>query len=89
MAAPTESAADEEFRAGVRDWLEEHLSGDFAGLRGKGGPGREHEAYDERLAWDRHLARHGWTCIGWPEEHGGRGLSLERQVIVHEEYSDA
>ena len=89
MRAPTECAADEEFRAEVRDWLEEHLSGDFAGLRGKGGPGREHEAYDERLAWDRHLSRHGWTCIGWPEQHGGRGLSLERQVIFHEEYARA
>jgi alkylation response protein AidB-like acyl-CoA dehydrogenase len=89
MRASTESAADEEFRAEVRDWLEEHLAGDFAELRGRGGPGREHEAYDERLAWDRHLAGHGWTCIGWPEEHGGRGLSLERQVIFHEEYARA
>ncbi|HET7349963.1 MAG TPA: acyl-CoA dehydrogenase family protein [Marmoricola sp.] len=89
MRAPTESAADESFRAEVRDWLAEHLAGDFAGLQGKGGPGREHEAYDERLAWDRHLARHGWTCIGWPEEHGGLGLSLEQQVIFHEEYAHA
>ena len=89
MRALTESAADEEFRTEVRDWLEEHLAGDFADLRGTGGPGREHEAYDERIAWDRHLAEHGWTCIGWPEEHGGRGLSLERQVIFHEEYARA
>jgi alkylation response protein AidB-like acyl-CoA dehydrogenase len=80
---------DEEFRAEVRAWLEEHLSGEFAELRGLGGPGREHEAHDERLAWDRHLARHGWTCLGWPEEHGGRGLPLFQQVIFHEEYARA
>jgi alkylation response protein AidB-like acyl-CoA dehydrogenase len=80
---------DEEFRAEVRAWLEEHLSGEFAALRGLGGPGREHEAHDERLAWDRHLARHGWTCLGWPEEHGGRGLPLFQQVIFHEEYARA
>jgi alkylation response protein AidB-like acyl-CoA dehydrogenase len=83
------SAEDEAFRAEVRAWLEDHLTGDFAELRGKGGPGREHEAYDERVAWDRHLAQHGWTCIGWPEEYGGRGLPLFQQVIFHEEYARA
>jgi alkylation response protein AidB-like acyl-CoA dehydrogenase len=65
----TYSPEDEAFRAEVRSWLEEHLTGDFAELRGKGGPGREHEAHDERIEWDRHLARHGWTCIGWPKEY--------------------
>ncbi|MET0838009.1 MAG: acyl-CoA dehydrogenase family protein [Marmoricola sp.] len=83
----TYSPEDEAFRAEVRAWLEENLSGEFAELRGKGGPGREHEAYDERVAWDRHLAQHGWTCLGWPEEHGGRGLPLFQQVIFHEEYA--
>ena len=47
---------DEEFRAEVRAWLEANLTGEFAGLRGAGGPGREHERHDERLAWNRHLA---------------------------------
>ncbi len=83
------SPEDEAFRAEVRSWLEEHLSGEFAELRGKGGPGREHEVHDERIEWDRHLAKHGWTCIGWPEEYGGRGLPLFQQVIFHEEYARA
>ena len=77
------------FRAEVRAWLEDNLVGDFAAIRGKGGPGSEHETFEERRAWDRHLAAHGWTCIGWPEEYGGRGLSLAEQVIVHEEYARA
>jgi alkylation response protein AidB-like acyl-CoA dehydrogenase len=85
----TYSAEDEAFRADVRAWLEENLSGEFADLRGRGGPGREHEAFDERVAWDRHLAAAGWTCLGWPKEHGGRGLSLLQQVIFHEEYAEA
>ncbi|HET8559560.1 MAG TPA: acyl-CoA dehydrogenase family protein [Marmoricola sp.] len=85
----TYTAADEAFRAEVRAWLADNLSGDFAGLRGAGGPGREHEAYEGRLAWNRHLAAHGWTCLGWPEEHGGRGLPLFWQVIFHEEYARA
>jgi alkylation response protein AidB-like acyl-CoA dehydrogenase len=78
-----------EFRATVRDWLEDNLTGEFAGLRGLGGPGREHEAFDERLAWDRHLAAAGWTCLGWPAAHGGRALDLDRRVVFHEEYAAA
>jgi alkylation response protein AidB-like acyl-CoA dehydrogenase len=80
---------DDQFRADVRDWLEANLTGEFAGLRGTGGPGREHERYDERLAWHRHLAAAGWTCLGWPAEFGGRGATLARQVIFHEEYARA
>jgi alkylation response protein AidB-like acyl-CoA dehydrogenase len=85
----TYGVEDEAFRAEVRAWLEDNLVGDFAALRGLGGPGREHEAHQERLAWDRHLAAHGWTCIGWPREYGGRGLPLFQQVIFHEEYARA
>ena len=84
-----EAAEDRAFRAEVRGWLEDNLVGEFAGLRGLGGSGRDLEAHDERLEWDRHLAKHGWTCIGWPTEYGGRGLSLSRQVIFHEEYARA
>jgi alkylation response protein AidB-like acyl-CoA dehydrogenase len=80
---------DEEFRAEVRAWLDANLTGEFAGLRGAGGPGREHERYEQRLAWNRHLAAAGWTCLGWPAEFGGRGASLARQVIFHEEYARA
>lgn len=78
---------DEVFRAEVRGWLADNLVGEFAKLRGLGGPGREHEAFVERLAWDRHLAAAGWTCLGWPVEHGGRGADLDQQVIFHEEYA--
>ena len=81
------SAEDEAFRAEIRGWLQEHLTGAFAELKGLGGPGKDHEAIEERLAWNRHLAEHGWTGIGWPKEHGGRGLSMWQQVIFHEEYA--
>ena len=81
------SREDEEFRDRLRRWLAENLTGRFAALRGAGGPGREHEAHDERLAWNRHLAAAGWTCLGWPAEHGGRGATLAQQVIFHEEYA--
>ncbi|MEV5707223.1 acyl-CoA dehydrogenase family protein [Actinoallomurus sp. NPDC052274] len=77
----------ETFRAEVRAWLEDNLSGEFAGARGLGGPGREHEAFDVRLAWERHLATAGWTCLGWPEQYGGRGAGVAEQVVFYEEYA--
>jgi alkylation response protein AidB-like acyl-CoA dehydrogenase len=79
----------EEFRAEVRDWLAENLVGEFAALKGLGGPGRENEAFEERRAWNRHLAEAGLTCLGWPVEHGGRGLSVAHRVAFYEEYAIA
>ena len=77
----------EEFRAEVRDWLAENLVGEFAALKGLGGPGREHEAFEERRAWNQRLAKAGLTCLGWPVEHGGRGLSVAHRVAFYEEYA--
>lgn len=79
----------EEFRAEVRGWLAENLAGDFGALKGLGGPGREHEAFEERRDWNRHLAAAGLTCLGWPVEHGGRGLSVAHRVAFYEEYARA
>jgi alkylation response protein AidB-like acyl-CoA dehydrogenase len=79
----------QEFRAEVRQWLADNLVGDYAALKGLGGPGREHQAYGERLAWNQHLAEAGLTCLGWPEEHGGRGLSVAHRVAFYEEYAHA
>ena len=79
----------QEFRAEVRQWLADNLVGEYAALKGLGGPGREHEAFEERLAWNRHLAAAGLTCLGWPVEHGGRGLSVAHRVAFYEEYAIA
>ncbi len=83
------SEEDEAFRAEARSWLTEQLNGDFARVRGRGGPGDEHALFDERLEWEHHLGASGWNCVGWPTEHGGRGLSLHQQVIWFEEYARA
>jgi len=77
----------QEFRAEVRQWLADNLVGEFAALKGLGGPGREHEAFIERRAWNQHLAAAGLTCLGWPEEHGGRGLTVAHRVAFYEEYA--
>jgi alkylation response protein AidB-like acyl-CoA dehydrogenase len=83
------SAEDEAFRAEARDWLTTQLEGEFAVLRGRGGPGDEHSLFEERLEWERALGRAGWNGIAWPKEYGGRGLSLTQQVIFYEEYARA
>ncbi|MDQ0127153.1 alkylation response protein AidB-like acyl-CoA dehydrogenase [Pseudomonas lini] len=83
------SNADEAFRREVAHWLTEHLSGEFAPLRFRGGPGDEHSFPEERKAWERELAAGAWIGLGWSKAHGGRGLSLGQQVIFHEEYARA
>jgi len=67
----------------------DHLRGEFAILRHRGGPGDEHAFVAERMAWERELAGGGWTCVGWPTEHGGRGLPIDLEVAFHEEYARA
>ncbi len=83
------SPEDEAFRAEIRAWLEVRLDGEFRHLRGRGGPGREHEAIEPRMAWERELGAAGWIGLGWPRSAGGGGASLWRQVIFHEEYARA
>lgn len=81
------SAEDELFRNEVATWLKENLIGEFEQLRFRGGPGDEHMFPEERKKWEQKLAEGGWTCVGWPKEHGGRGCSIEQQVIFNEEYA--
>jgi alkylation response protein AidB-like acyl-CoA dehydrogenase len=83
------SQADEQFRSEVAAWLQHNLTGEFAKLKFRGGPGDEHSFPEERKAWERKLAEGRWTCVGWPKEHGGRGCSIEQQVIFFEEYARA
>lgn len=85
----TFSAEDEQFRQEVADWLEANLCGDFEPIRFRGGPGDEHSFVEERKVWEQALAEGGWTAIGWPKEFGGRGASIEQQVIFNEEYARA
>jgi alkylation response protein AidB-like acyl-CoA dehydrogenase len=77
---------DEAFRKEVRAWLSDHVVGEYAALGGRGGSGDETFAFEARLRWEHELAAGGWTCLGWPIEHGGRGATIAQQVIFNEEY---
>ncbi len=83
------SREDEAFRREVAEWLDAELSGAFAMVRGRGGPGDEHALVGERRAWERRLGEAGWSCIGFPREYRGRAATLPQQVIFYEEYARA
>jgi len=69
----------EEFRARFRAWLERHYPPEWRRpivLRLRG---------EQEKKWLRLLYDHGWRLPAWPREHGGLGLSLEKQLAYHEE----
>ncbi|MCU1484001.1 MAG: acyl-CoA dehydrogenase [Actinomycetia bacterium] len=83
------SAEDEAFRTEVREWLAANLTGKFKEAGHIGGSGREHEGHEIRHEWEQVLGANGWTCLGWPKQFGGRGATLNQQVIFNEEYVKA
>jgi len=85
----TFSAEDERFRKDIASWLKANLCGEFEHLKFRGGPGDEHMFPEERKRWEQQLAAGHWVGIGLPKENGGRGASIEQQVIFAEEYARA
>jgi alkylation response protein AidB-like acyl-CoA dehydrogenase len=82
--SPSEAA----FRAEVRAWLGDHLTGDFAALGSGGGPADE-TGWDVRLEWEKLLGRDRWVGVSWPVEYGGRGADVAQQIVFNEEYARA
>ena len=85
----TRTAAEQVFAEEVRTWLEEHLVGANADLRGRGGVGQEDVEPKRLLAWERELADGGWLGLDYPEHLGGRDASLSEQVVFHQTYVEA
>jgi len=82
------SPNDREFADEVRSWLDAHLIGEYRKYLGVGGPDNA-EAWDVRLAWERQLAAAGWTCLTWPKEYGGQGMTLAQEIVFEYEYAKA
>ena len=85
----TRTAAEQTFADEVRTWLEEHLVGANADLRGRGGVGQEDVEPERLLAWERELADGDWLGLDYPEHLGGRDASLSEQVVFHQTYVEA
>ena len=91
MPLPTDvsTVSDEEFRAEVKAWLADNLVGEYASLKGRGGPGDEEIGFEIRERWERVLGEAGWIGLGWPTEFGGRNATVAQQIIWAEEYARA
>ena len=76
------TAAMSTFRRKAREWLELNTPGEPPPEDGPAS--REYV-----LAWQKKQARGGWTGIAWPQEVGGRGLSVLEQIVWFEEYARA
>jgi alkylation response protein AidB-like acyl-CoA dehydrogenase len=85
----TLTPSEQAFKEEVRTWLEEHLVGEFAALRGRGGTGQEDIPFHLLIEWERELARGGWLRLGYPEDLGGRECSVFEQVIFFETYVES
>ena len=78
--------AEERFRSEAAAWLEGQLRGPFKDLRGESSMSG---SFERRRDWERALGAARFSCIGWPEQFGGRNATLAEQVIFAEEYARA
>ncbi|MCZ7530174.1 MAG: acyl-CoA dehydrogenase family protein [Acidimicrobiia bacterium] len=81
------SPEDEEFRARLHAWLEEHAGRleDAAGVMKGAGAANIMDAIQMARDWQRTLWEAGYVGLSWPEKYGGQDASLTEQVIVTEE----
>ncbi len=83
LTYPPESEA---FRSQIRAWLEENLP-DGWGAQDFSMDPDDRKAFNRN--WVKKLHAGGWICASWPEEYGGKGLSLMEQVVLNEEFAKA
>ncbi|MER7541799.1 acyl-CoA dehydrogenase family protein [Spirillospora sp. NPDC127506] len=73
-------AADEAFRAEVREWLRAHVPAEPL-------PSLEtEEGFAAHREWERTLGAARLGAVSWPEEYGGRGVPVLQWLIFEEEY---
>src|SRR5262249_10069004 len=79
---------EERFRDEVRQWLATNLPRDWEKLA--------QESSEDMdgwmvflMGWQRKLFDGGWAGISWPKEYGGRGATINEQLIFTEEMARA
>lgn len=81
-------AESADFVAELRAWLAAHLTGEFLAHRGVGGIADDAH-WELRLEWERLLAKDRWLNISWPTEYGGRGGTVQQELLFHIEHARA
>lgn len=70
-----------EFRAEAVAWLDETLPG----LPGPAQGGTHEQKTENARWWQERLHEGGWAGLTWPEEYGGRGLTIVHEAIFNGE----
>jgi len=74
------TAAQAQFRAEVRDWLNAHIpSSPLPSFDTE-------EGFAAHREWEKTLAQGDYGMVTWPKEYGGRGCDLIEWLIFEEEY---
>ncbi len=82
------SPNEERFRDEVRAWLTANLPADPEGI--EDGTSENMDRWMSFLQdWQRKLYEAGWAGISWPKEYGGRGATINEQLIFTEEMARA
>jgi alkylation response protein AidB-like acyl-CoA dehydrogenase len=84
----TKEPDNETFRQELREWLQEHVVGEFASIPGIG-YGSDDRYPEIRIAWEKELVKGGWLGLTWPVKYGGRGFSIVKEIIFLEEITRA
>lgn len=81
-----ELKSHEEFRLGVRAWLQQNLPFDWK-ERMLGASEEQHVEFQR--AWFQRMREGGYIAPHWPIEWGGTGLSFAQQIVLYEEIARA
>ncbi len=77
----------EEFRAGVRQFLADHLDDDLRwSARTSAGVFQD---YETNIRWHKILHAKGWIAPSWPKEYGGTGWDVMQRYIWASECAEA
>jgi alkylation response protein AidB-like acyl-CoA dehydrogenase len=76
-----EAPALADFRTEIRDFVRGHLPADLA-VKGRLGLGYEKNDF---VRWQKILREKGWFAASWPQEYGGAGWDLEKQLVFIQE----
>src|SRR5438093_4168603 len=80
-----ESPEDVAFRAEARAWLARPEVREVARPLAASRPNDEVSWLTNAKTWQAFLADHGWACITWPSEYGGRDGTPGQAAIFAEE----
>lgn len=77
-----DSINSDQFRAEVRDYIDNNLPSEIRAVVAKEGSDIPKEM---QRTWHRILQKKGWGCPSWPEEHGGPGWNDMQYYIFERE----